>query len=336
MIHLAERSIDGLRAWIAGDPHPVLLDGGLSTQLHGTDISGPLWTARAIMQEPERVRQAHMQFLQAGAEILITGSYQISREGFLRAGYQAIQAEEALRTSVRLAREAIAEAMECATPSAIPGQRHSQRRTPLVAASIGPYGAILHDGSEYRGGYDLSPGQLRSFHLQRIEILAEAQPDLLVCETIPDLREVEVLLAALTEFAHLATTVSCTVRDDRYVSGGQPIEALAEVVSPQVIALGVNCCAPELVPALLQRLREHTALPLVAYPNAGGTWDAPSEQWITGSGTALQGSFGVAQLADLTSPPVDLIGGCCGTDAGDIADLRRSLRPRSAGQTTHS
>ena len=327
MIWRSDRSIDDLRRWVTTVPFPVLLDGGLSTQLGEIDISGPLWTARAVLEQPNRVRQAHLEFLQAGAEVVITASYQISRMGFERVGYEAQDADDALRSSVRLAREAIAEAMSASTP-------RTWRREPLVAASVGPYGAILHDGSEYRGNYNLPLHRLRSFHLERLEVLAEAEPDLLMVETIPDLHEVEVLVAALAEFPHLAALISCTVRNDRQISAGQPIEGLADYASPQVLAIGVNCCEPSFVPGLLGRLRDRTDLALIAYPNAGGTWEASSEQWIAGVG----GEPFVADWPfDISSPNArlaDLIGGCCGTKASDIAKLRRKLQPRSAPPLT--
>lgn len=322
---LTDRSIDGIRQWIADDPYPVLLDGGLSTQLSCTDISGPLWTARAVLEQPDRVRQAHLDFLLAGAEIVITGSYQISRMGFERAGYRAADADDALRTSVRLAREAIAIANVALSTSG-----RTQRREPLVGASVGPYGAVLHDGSEYRGNYDMSPRQLRSFHLERMDVLAEAQPDLLVLETVPDLREVEVLVDALAEFPHLAATISCTVLDERRVSAGQPIEGLAEFRSPQLLAIGVNCCAPEVVPELMARLAPCTDLPLIAYPNAGSTWEASSERWITATGHEVPLTDGLVCIAELEAPPVDLVGGCCGTPASAIDHLRQHLQPRAA------
>ncbi|MFM8351605.1 MAG: homocysteine S-methyltransferase [Actinomycetales bacterium] len=317
MIRLTERSIVGLRAWIAADPRPVLLDGGLSTQLGATDISGPLWTARAVLEAPQRVQQAHGEFLQAGAEILITGSYQVSRLGFTRAGYRTADADHALRNSVALARAAVDRYV-----SSSPTTR-TQRREPLVAASVGPYGAILHDGSEYVGNYGVGMRQLRDFHRERVDLLAQAEPDLLAIETIPDLREVTVLVEVLAEYPHLAATVSCTLRDAGHLSAGQRLEELHAFTRDQIVALGVNCCPPELVPAAVGTLRSVTTRSVIAYPNVGATWQASSERWIPREGITAEGL--AAGHAVLAEPVADLVGGCCGTQAGDIAELRKHV-----------
>jgi len=299
-------AVDGLQVWLTKCPTPVLLDGGLSTQLATTNISGSLWTAQALMDCPQRIEEAHAAFLRAGSELLITASYQVSRAGFLNAGLTAAQADRALRTSVDLARSAIA-----TTP------RTSQQREPLVAASVGPYGAILHDGSEYRGNYEISRQGLRDFHLERLTVVAEAEPDLLALETIPDLREVEVLVELLPEFAHLPATLSCTLRNEHQVSAGQPLVELVEYLTAQVLAIGVNCCDPKLVPGSLERLRSVTDHALIAYPNAGGSWDAASERW---QGNLVDAPWNAEMFAGAS-----LVGGCCGTDANDVARLRRQL-----------
>ena len=317
MIELAARDHDGLHEWIVADRCPVLLDGGLSTQLGVTDISGPLWTARALLEAPDRVRQAHHEFLQAGAELLITGSYQVSRQGFVGAGYRASDADEALRRSVVVARQAVAEFDASASKAG------TQRRTPLVAASVGPYGAILHDGSEYVGNYGISEGQLREFHRERLDVLAETDADLIAVETIPDLCEVEVIVDLLTEYPHLVATISCTLRDAGHLSAGQRLEALADLGTDQVLALGVNCCSVELIPAAIGHLRTCTDKPVIAYPNGGGLWDASTEQWIPSADGVPGQPLWTVMLPD--APVPDLVGGCCGTGAGDIALLRREL-----------
>lgn len=275
----------------------LVLDGGLSTQLQrrGQDISGPLWTAQALLDDPAAVAGAHADFAAAGAHVVITASYQVSRAGFAAIGRSATETDAALAASVRVARSA--------APSA------------LVAASVGPYGAVLHDGSEYRGDYGLSHGQLVDFHRPRVEVLAAAAPDLLAVETIPDVREVEAIVEVLADVPQTPAWICVTARDAERLWAGQRVEeAIAVAASaPSVVAVGVNCTDPRVVLELLRRIAGATDLPLVAYPNAGGTWSAETGTWTDATG--------LGDVTDLLRAGVRAVGGCCGTDADAIRAL---------------
>lgn len=279
----------------------LVLDGGLSTQLQarGQDISGPLWTAQALLDRPEAVAAAHADFAAAGAEVVITASYQVSRMGFAAIGRSAQEADAALAASVQVARSA--------APSA------------LIAASVGPYGAVLHDGSEYRGDYGLSRAQLVDFHRSRLDVLVDAQPDLLAVETIPDLREVEALIEVLGEAPDMPAWICMTARDAERLWAGQRIEDAAALAAsaPSVVAVGINCTDPRVVPELLARMRSVTDLPLVAYPNAGGAWSAETGTWTD--------AHGLGDVSPLLSAGARAVGGCCGTDAGAIRALAEQV-----------
>lgn len=276
---------------------PVPLDGGLGTTLEqqGVDIADMLWSARAILDHPDQVRRAHERFLAAGAAIIISGSYQVSREGFIAAGLDAATADDALRRSVALAREAVIGA-------GAPG---------LVAASVGPFGAISHDGGEFRGDYGLPRKQLRDFHARRIEVLADADPDFLAVETIPDVREV---VAAVDALGDLPAWICMSCADGSSTSAKQPIEdaVLAASTAPGVFAVGVNCTAPAYIPELLARIRSVTRLPVVLYPNAGRDW--VDGDWV-GESTGLQAE----DVAHWLSAGAAVVGGCCETAPEDIA-----------------
>lgn len=284
----------------------VLLDGGLSNQLvaQGCDLWGHLWSARSLWEEPEQVQAAHEAYVRAGARTLITSSYQASVAGFERCGLSGDETRTLLRRSVTLARAA------AATATAEPV---------WVAASVGPYGAVLADGGEYRGRYGLSVGELARFHRPRIEALAQAEPDVLALETVPDVVEAEALLRA-AEGMDVPVWLSYTPTRGR-TRAGQPLaEAFALAAgNEQVLAVGVNCCAPEEVEDAVALAAEITGKPVVAYPNsgerfAGGAWRGAA-------------TFEPDLAQGWRRAGARLIGGCCQVGPEGIAELSAVLAP---------
>ncbi|MGM1065083.1 homocysteine S-methyltransferase [Saccharothrix sp. Mg75] len=284
----------------------VVLDGGLSTALEaaGHDLSDELWTAGLLIGDPDAVRAAHAAYLDAGARVVITASYQVSFEGFARRGLGRAETAGLLRRSVRLAREAVAE---------VDGPR-------WVAASVGPYGAVLADGSEYRGRYGLTTRELVAFHRPRVEVLVDAGADVLAVETIPDRQEVEALLEVVAG-SGVPVWLSCSARGTS-TCAGQPLDAVfADAASvPEVVAVGVNCCDPRDVAAAVDRAVA-AGLPAVAYPNSGERWDARARAW-TGDPAA-----GAGLAREWVDAGARLVGGCCRTGPADIARLADHLRP---------
>lgn len=280
----------------------VVLDGGLSTQLEhlGADFSGDLWTGRALLDNPDIVRQAHQDFVDAGAQIITSASYQLSRQGFVEAGLSIADADRALIASVTLAREATA------------------NTAVRVAASVGPYGATLHDGSEYRGNYGIDQAVLEDFHRERIAVLASAAPDVFAVETIPEITEARALVAVLRDYPEIPAWISFSCADDAHIASGETIEdAVAAVAGlPGLIAVGINCVPPESVSALVTRIAAVTDIPIIGYPNRGGVWDAATNTWV--GQTPLSLAQWMVELKDLG---VAFIGGCCGHGADAIAEL---------------
>ena len=295
--------------------YPVLvLDGAMATELErcGCDLRDPLWSARVLIEAPELIRRVHLDYFRAGADVAITASYQATVEGFMRRGLGREEGIELLRRSVRLAVEARDAFWED------PANRVGRPR-PLVAASVGPYGAFLADGSEYRGDYDLSEAELMDFHRPRLAALLEAGPDLLACETIPCFAEARALARLLAEYPGADAWISFSARDEVRVCHG---ESLAECAAwlddrPQVVAIGVNCTAPSHIPALIAAARAATGKPIVVYPNSGETYDPESHCWE-----------GVASCADFAAEAriwhergARLIGGCCRTTPDHIREI---------------
>ena len=282
----------------------MVLDGGLSTALEqqGATLDGALWTARLLADEPDRIADAHRAYFRAGAMVATAASYQASVEGLLLAGYDARAARRLIRLSVTLARDVRDEFADA-------------RSGLLVAASVGPYGAFLADGSEYTGHYGVSAAWLRDFHAPRLELLAAAGPDLLAVETIPDVDEAEVLVSLLDEI-DMPAWFSYSVRGDA-TSAGQPLAAAYAVLKEgrSLIAAGVNCSAQADILGAVRHAVAATGLPAVAYPNRGGSWNSVTKAWVYGEPLDLD------LMESWLAAGVGLIGGCCGTGPADIALL---------------
>jgi homocysteine S-methyltransferase len=300
-----------------GEAALVVLDGGLATTLEaaGHDLSGPLWSARLLGEDPAAIVTAHRAFLAAGAEVVTTASYQLSAIGLRVAGGDERDVDRLLSRSVALAREALAEH--------VGDQGSAGPRPPRVAASVGPYGAVLADGSEYRGGYGRSVAELADFHAPRVAALVAAAPDLLAVETIPSGAEVEALARVLAG-VDVPTWVSVTVGPDGTTTPeGQPLgEALAPALEvPTIVAVGVNCCPPRVATRALEVLASSCDRPLVVYPNVGDTWDAQARGWRPGAGGDVQ-----TELPRWLAAGARMIGGCCGTGPGHLALVAATIR----------
>jgi len=296
----------------------VVLDGGLATELErdGFDLAHPLWSARLLQEAPQAIVAVHRAYLEAGADVIGTASYQATIEGFRREGLSPTEAAELLRRSVTLAQQARDEFWSAA------GGDRTERLRPLVAASIGPYGAFLADGSEYTGVYDRDEAGLADFHRERLGLLREAGADLLACETIPSGAEARGLARLLADQPAPAW-VSFSCRDEASLWDGTPFAEAVRVVAavPQVLAVGVNCTAPSLVGPLLRTAAGVTPKPLVAYPNSGESYDPVAKLW---RGVSAAHDWG-ALSAGWRAAGARLLGGCCRTGPGHIRAVRQAL-----------
>ncbi|WP_151475503.1 homocysteine S-methyltransferase [Streptomyces albicerus] len=289
----------------------VVLDGGMSNQLEaaGHDLSDELWSARLLAEQPEAITEAHLAYFEAGANVAITSSYQATFEGFAKRGISRERAAELLALSVNLAREAARQA-----------KAKGVRRPLWVAASVGPYGAMLADGSEYRGRYGLSVDDLERFHRPRLEVLAAAGPDVLALETVPDADEARALLRAVRGLG-VPAWLSYSVAGDR-TRAGQPLEEAFALAADadDVIAVGVNCCAPDDVDRAVETAARVTGKPVVVYPNSGETWDAEARAWSGHS------TFTAEQVTGWEAAGARLIGGCCRVGPTAIAGISEALK----------
>lgn len=303
------------------EKYPLLvLDGAFGTELarRGFDTNDELWSAKALFEKPELVEAVHRDYYEAGADVSTSASYQATVEGFEKKGFTREQAKELIVRSVRLVQQARDAFWQQKA-------KRAGRPQPLAAASVGPYGAYLADGSEYRGDYRASRAELVDFHAERLAILVAAKPDILACETLPLLDEARAILEDLHRYPDMGAWISFSCKDPEHTCGGDDVADCARLLDreSQVAAIGVNCTAPQYVADLIRNIRAYTEKPVVVYPNTGETYDAVTKTWH-GSPTPYR-DF-VRQWYEAGAR---LIGGCCRTTPDDIrsiASFRASLQ----------
>ncbi|MBC6972754.1 homocysteine S-methyltransferase [Bacillus sp. Xin] len=289
----------------------MILDGAMATELerHGYDLNDNLWSAKVLIENPESIKQIHMDYFRAGADCAITASYQTTAEGFIKRGLSEAEAFQLIKKSVQIATEARDEFWSDSS-------NHFNRPKPLVAASIGPYGAFLADGSEYRGDYNVTEDELMDFHRERMEILIHAGADVLACETIPCLIEAKAIARLLEGFSGTYAWISFSAKDELHICSGELITDCAKWLdkSEQVAAVGINCTQPRYIPSLIKEIRHQTNKPIVVYPNLGEEYDPKTKTW---HGAPVQEDYGTsAQI--WYECGAQLIGGCCRTKPEDI------------------
>lgn len=287
------------------DDGVLISDGGLATELEarGHDLSDDLWSARLLSEDPAEIVAVHVAYFNAGAQIATTSSYQASFEGFARRGIDRTGAERLMRRSIELAQTA----------------RDSAPAPAWVAASVGPYGAMLAHGEEYVGRYGLSVVELTAWHRPRLDVLTAAGPDVLALETIPDSDEAEALVGLAAEYG-LPAWLSYTIDGER-TRAGQPLEEAFAVAAdvPEIVAVGVNCCAPADVLGAVETARRVTGKPVIVYPNSGEVWDGENRVWV---GTA---GMDTALAADWVAAGARIVGGCCRVRPDDVAAMAAAI-----------
>ena len=280
----------------------IKLDGGLSTALenNGNKLTTSLWTGELIRTNPAQITKAHLDFINAGAQIIITSSYQLSYTGCGARGWSEDETNQALIASTLLAKKAVIES----------------GKSVKLAASVGPYGASLADGSEYKGNYGVSKQVLKDFHAKRLEVLISTSPDYLALETMPDTFEVEVLLDLLND-CPIPFWVSYSCKEGNQTNAGQDFQSAVDLAQ-SAMAVGINCTKPELITDLLRSAKSDK--PYVIYPNSGRIWDAENKVW---TGSAAIG-FSNELVSQWVKAGAEIVGGCCGIGAAEIEQLALS------------
>jgi homocysteine S-methyltransferase len=311
---------------------PIILDGGLATELEarGFDLNDKLWSARLLLENPDAIRQLHTDYLKAGADIIISASYQASIPGFAQRGIRKAQAIELIRFSLQLALEARDGFWQEYTMARkfVPSEEQSSltRKRPLVAASVGPYGAFLADGSEYTGDYGVGTACIKKFHAPRWQVLATSGADLLAVETIPNYDELVGLVELLKETPDVWAWFSFACRDDQHISDGTPLAKCVALLqqTERVAAIGINCTAPRFLTNLIHVIRDNSDKPIVVYPNSGEGFDAGTKTWF-----GERDPLTYAEESDRwREAGATVIGGCCRTGVEHVGELCRHFRQR--------
>ena len=301
----------------------IILDGALGTELEnrGYDVSGKLWSAQYLLDQPQIIQDVHESYVRAGSDIITTSSYQASIPAFIEAGLTPEKGYDLLKETVFLAQKAIQNVWQ-----ALSQEEQKQRPYPLVAGSVGPYAAYLADGSEYTGDYQLSEEEFQEFHRPRIQALLEAGCDLLAIETIPNGAEAAAILRLLAEeFPQAEAYLSFVAQSENAISDGTKIEELGNLAqeSPQVLAVGFNCTAPHLIAPLLDGLGQVCNKPFLTYPNSGETYNGLTKTWHDDP----EQERSLLENSKLwQNQGVRLFGGCCRTRPEDIAQLAKGLK----------
>ncbi|TKY51182.1 Homocysteine S-methyltransferase 3 [Spatholobus suberectus] len=310
----------------------AVVDGGFATELerHGADLNDQLWSAKCLISSPHLVRRVHLDYLDAGANIILTASYQATIQGFEAKGFSREEGETMLRRSVEIAREAQEIYYDRCTKdsSDFMSNERYRRRPILIAASVGSYGAYLADGSEYVGDYGdaVTVQTLKDFHRERVKILVEAGADLIAFETIPNKMEAQAY-AELLEEEGIETPAwfSFSCKDESNVVSGDSIFECASIADScrQVAAVGVNCTAPRFIHGLISSIKKATTKPVFVYPNSGETYIAESNQWVKSSGVA-EDDF-VPYIGKWRDAGASLFGGCCRTTPNTIRGITEAI-----------
>lgn len=311
---------------LSNDSKVYVLDGGFSSQISrhvGVSADGdPLWSARFLQTNPDDIVKTHLDFIRAGADIISTNTYQASVSGFVKhLGVTEEQGYGLIRLAVDLAK--------CARDKHIEEclEKGVHHRPILIAGSVGPYGAYLHDGSEYTGTYadKTAEDTMREWHKPRIDTLVSSGVDLLALETIPCQKEALVLVDMLKQYPNTKAWISLSCQDDKRLAHGEDFQSVArncwKTNPEQLIAVGTNCCSPKIVANLIRGISEgmSSPIPIVTYPNSGEKYK-PDKGWIGGDCGSLD-SF-VHEFLDLN---VRFIGGCCRTYAENITKIRNKV-----------
>ncbi|KAK7343605.1 hypothetical protein VNO77_12482 [Canavalia gladiata] len=317
----------------------AVIDGGFATELerHGADLHDPLWSAKCLISSPHLVRRVHLDYLDAGANIILTASYQATIQGFEAKGFSREEGETLLRRSVEIAREAREIYYNRCTKDSSDFMRDERYRSRpiLIAASVGSYGAYLADGSEYVGDYGdaVTVQTLKDFHRERVKILVDAGADIIAFETIPNKLEAEAY-AELLEEEGIETPAwfSFSCKDESNVVSGDSIFECASLADScrQVVAVGVNCTAPRFIHGLISSITKATIKPVIVYPNSGETYIAESSQWVKSNGV-VEDDF-VTYIGRWRDAGATLFGGCCRTTPNTIRGIAEAIFGKLQGK----
>ncbi|XP_016433249.2 homocysteine S-methyltransferase 2 isoform X2 [Nicotiana tabacum] len=334
------KTVEGLTDFLRQCGGYAVIDGGLATELerHGADLNDPLWSAKCVISSPHLIRRVHLDYLEAGANIIISASYQATLQGFEAKGISKEEGEALLKRSVEIACEARNIYNDRAAKSSwddLDNESNLKHKPILVAASVGSYGAYLADGSEYSGIYGdaIMVKTLKDFHRRRVQVLANSGADLIAFETTPNKMEAQAYAELLEEeVINIPAWFSFSSKDGTNVVSGDSVVECASIAESckQVVGIGINCTPPRYIQGLIQSIRKVTSKPILVYPNSGETYDGERKEWVATTGVAEE-DF-VSYVDKWCDAGASLVGGCCRTTPNTIRAISKLLSSKQVSQ----
>lgn len=272
---------------------------GTELEHRGADTNTPIWSAMVLIERPQLVEQIHREYLDAGAEVIITNTFRTHRRNLEKIG-MGDEAARLTTLAVAIAQAAV---------------RASGKRA-FVAGSIAP----LEDS--YSNEAALRRQVYLEAHAEMAHNLAMAGVDLLIAETMGNIREAEAAAEAAAT-TKLPFGVSFICKLDGHLFSGEALADAARAVEAHGPAfLGINCTAAPSLHTALAELRRATRLPISVYANPSTT-----EDYVHWDETAAEQPAIYARYAqEWLAAGANLVGGCCGTTPAHIESMRDAMQ----------
>jgi homocysteine S-methyltransferase len=285
-----------------------LLDGSLSYPLEkqGYNLNKKLWTGDALINDPNVIKKVHKDYLIAGVDFISTSTYQISYNVLEAMDYSLNEIKDVFKRSVNLVEQAI--------------QETNIKREIKIVGSYGPYGASLSNGSEYTGKYDTSDNIIMDYHIKNMNIIKELDIDIILYETIPCLREIEILSKLVEEYKKEVWVSFTCNKDLEFRDGSSIIKACKILSSIEVIStIGINCFSPLLAEKAIKKLKDNSNKKILIYPNSGEIYNNKDKDWYG------EKYFDRSMIKKWLALSPDIIGGCCRVGFEDIKNMRKEI-----------
>lgn len=345
----------------------LLLDGGLGTTLedhHDVKFSSkdtPLWSSHLLLSSPQTLLEVQTAFAKAGADVILTATYQASYDGMAKTPMIAHWKHE------KHPKDAPAEAKAMLTSAVSISKNAVQQngRPGLVALGLGAYGATLIPSQEYSGDYgEIDRGTLHQFHQARLDAFIHDEEawrniDIIAFETLPTLGEIIAVRDVMQtcqdivdghkvkNFQSKPYWISCVFpNDDDGLPDGSSIELVVRAMlkkdhySPRPYAIGINCTKVHKISRLVKKFEaarhklgeNYFTLPrLVIYPDRAGdgVYDSKTQKWVGGESDGVPWDEQMFELVREIQQRGKwegiLVGGCCKTTPEHIAKLRKRI-----------
>ena len=278
----------------------LLADGAMGTMLHTRGIDFDKCFDELNLTNPASVAEIHHEYIEAGAELIITNTFGANRYKLSKHGLEE-DVEKINRAGVELAKRAVAASF----------------KDVLIAGDVGPLGVRIAPYGKVK------PEEAREAFAEQIRALAEAGADLIVIETMSDIFEIKEAIQATKEVSKLPIVASVTfTRDDRTLLGDSPTKVARKISEAGADVIGVNCSGgPSQLLRILKQMRQ-------AVPN-GKFWVKPNAGWPEQVGGRIMYPADADYFGDYAlsfrEAGANIVGGCCGTTPQHIHAMKKAM-----------